>query len=133
MIISDLTKLESQFRVHLTVRLPRTPPRLVNVLRIIEQLESEQRVVTQSALAQACGSNRSSVSDEIRRLDRIGYIDSKIDAADRRMSVNTVSPEGRRFLMSISADCDAAVAALLGKLTTNEKALFVALLAKVVN
>jgi DNA-binding MarR family transcriptional regulator len=62
-----------------------------------------------SPLAKALGVSPPALTSVLTKLDNLGYIERRIDPADRRRLSVSLSPAGRRFLDEIMPVCTAAV------------------------
>jgi DNA-binding MarR family transcriptional regulator len=135
MILSNITKLEARLKASLHAQFPHALVRTLNVLGAIARLEAKRGAdgpVTQGTIISECGSNRSSVCDEIRRLDVLGHVKLSGDSADRRAVVVALTDSGRCYLSTRQWKREAAYDNLFSNLTKTEREAFLALLAKVV-
>jgi DNA-binding MarR family transcriptional regulator len=64
---------------------------------------AEQPVRTQAALAQAIGADKSRIIADLEELQERGLIQRQSDAADRRVHLLSLTPEGRRVRESVQS------------------------------
>jgi len=64
---------------------------------------AEQPVRTQAALAQAIGADKSRIISDLDELQQRGLIQRQPDAADRRVHLLSLTPEGSRVRQSVQA------------------------------
>jgi DNA-binding MarR family transcriptional regulator len=132
MPISDIAKLESRMKTALSAQIHNAPVRSFNVLGTISRLMAAGCPLTQAVISDHSGSNRSSVSEEIRRLERMGYLSIEDDPEDRRALILKITPEGGQFLLFAQQASAKAFDKLFAKLTAPERNVFIELLAKAV-
>lgn len=89
--------------------------------------------IDQSTLAGLAALDRSTLGDVVARLARRGLLRRTPDPQDRRSRVLTLTPAGRRLLPEIEAAVRRAQRRMLAPLSADERKLFMALLAKLVD
>lgn len=89
--------------------------------------------IDQSTLAGLAVLDRSTLGDVVARLARRGLLRRTPDPQDRRSRVLTLTPAGNRLLPEIEAAVRRAQRRMLAPLSADERKLFMALLAKLVD
>lgn len=86
--------------------------------------------IDQSTLAGLAALDRSTIGDVVARLARRGLLRRAPDPADRRSRVLGLTPSGRRKLGAVESAVRRAQRRMLAPLDREERAVFLALLAK---
>lgn len=130
MLIGRTVQLEARMRLALAEQDLGLTLRAIMVLRVLVQL-AEGESLSQTDIVARAASNRSSVSEEVRKLADLGYIQIKRDnKEDRRILQVSLTPEGRAHAECIEPYYHTACDAFYANLSPDEQQTFEYLLAK---
>jgi DNA-binding MarR family transcriptional regulator len=96
---------------------------------VLNALDSSP-VRTQAALAEAIGADKTRIIGTLDELQRRGYIERRPDPDDRRVRLLEITPGGRTAKNAVQSDIQRGEERWLSELTTNERAVFLRVLAR---
>ncbi len=128
MLTCRLIAANTKLRLAVHSRFPGLTSRAVSVLRVLAQAETG---LTQIDIVRRTGQDRSSISDEVRKLKHKGLVTVTTNKEDHRALITRLSPAGREAVVNIEARYARACADFFAELTLTERMTFEALLAKI--
>ncbi|AGL21566.1 MarR family transcriptional regulator [Actinoplanes sp. N902-109] len=79
--------------------------------------------LTQMELGQALGVDKTTLTAEIDRLEKMGLVSRRVNPRDRRARIPAITPKGDAVRAAVADGAEAAEAAALGPLPTEQIAL----------
>lgn len=119
--------IESEIRRRLRDKFDMTLPRF----DLLAQLDKASAGMKLGELSRRLMVSNGNVTGLVERLVVQGLVDRQVAANDRRSHLVKLTAEGRRSFRVMAAAHEAWIAAILGDLTTDERAMLMQLLAKV--